>query len=189
MRKTLESKAWLTPNPVLIIAAYKEDENIAIMNAAWGGVVDNDLIGITISSNHDTTKAILHKKCFTISLATKETCLAADYVGIVSGNKEKDKFNLSHLTSTKSANINAPIINEMPLSFECELVSYDANREYLLARVVSISADSAIVDENGNIDMRKFHPIFFNPLNNYYHEFGDVVGKAFKCGLMIKNQK
>ena len=35
MRKTFSPKAWLTPNPVLIIASYNKDGNVALMNAAW----------------------------------------------------------------------------------------------------------------------------------------------------------
>ncbi len=189
MRKTINAKPILSPNPVLIIACYKEDDKVAIMNAAWGGVVDNDLIGITISKSHDTTKAILKNKEFSVSLATKETYLSADYVGIVSGNSEPNKLEKSHFTTVRSANINAPLINELPLSFECQLISYDEEKEYLLCKVLSLSIDDAILDEKDNIDLNKFHPILFNPLNNSYHEFGEIVGKAFSCGIKLKNQK
>lgn len=186
MRKTFSPKAWLTPNPVLIIASYDKDGNVAIMNAAWGGIVDTDLIGITISKGHNTTKAILENKYFTISLATKQTVVAADYVGLVSGNNEKNKFEKSGLSSTKSANINAPIINEMPLCFECKMESYDEDSAYLLARVESMSIDEDILNEKGKVDLNKFHPIIFNPLNNAYHEIGSFVDNAFSCGFKLK---
>ena len=186
MRKTFSPKAWLTPNPVLIIAAYDKDGKVAIMNAAWGGIVDTDLIGITISKGHNTTKAILESKYFTVSLATKEMVVSADYVGVVSGNNDKNKFEKSNLSATKSANINAPIINELPLCFECKLESYDEKNAYLLARAESMSIDEDILNEKGKVDLNKFHPILFNPLNNAYHEVGSFVDNAFSCGFKLK---
>ena len=186
MRKTINPKAWMCPNPVLIIACYKENDEVSIMNAAWGGVVDNDLLGITISKSHDTTKSILNNKYFTVSIGTKQMVTSCDYVGIVSGNKEKDKFKKSGFTCAKSANINAPIINELPLCFECKLEKYDDQLEYMLCKIEHISIDDSIIDMKGNIDMDKFSPIVFNPLNNTYQQLGSIVDKAFSCGL---NQK
>ena len=156
------------------------------MNAAWGGIVDNDLLGITLSKEHDTTKSILKNKYFTVSIGTKDKVLSCDYVVIVSGNKEKDKFKKSGFTCTKSANINAPIINELPLCFECHLENYDEQLEYMLCRIDHISIDDSIIDMKGNIDMDKFSPIVFNPLNNTYQQLSSIVDKAFGCGL---NQK
>ena len=156
------------------------------MNAAWGGIVDNDLLGITLSKEHDTTKSILKNKYFTVSIGTKDKVLSCDYVVIVSGNKEKDKFKKSGFTCTKSANINAPIINELPLCFECHLENYDEQLEYMLCRIDHISIDDSILDMQGNVDMNKFNPIVFNPLNNAYQQLGSIVDKAFGCGL---NQK
>ena len=156
------------------------------MNAAWGGIVDNDLLGITLSKEHDTTKSILKNKYFTVSIGTKDKALSCDYVGMISGNKEKDKFKKSGFTCTKSANINAPIINELPLCFECHLEKYDEQSEYMLCRIDHISIDDSILDMQGNVDMNKFNPIVFNPLNNAYQQLGSIVDKAFGCGL---NQK
>ena len=62
------------------------------MNAAWGGMYTDNTVGVCIDISHKTTKDILKRKAFTISMATVDYVAACDYVGIVSGNNEPDKF-------------------------------------------------------------------------------------------------
>lgn len=49
-------------------------------------------ISICISAEHKTTKNIIARGAFTVSIADAENVVACDYVGIVSGNKEPDKI-------------------------------------------------------------------------------------------------
>ena len=111
--------------PVLIVAAYDEQGVPNAMNAAWGGIFTDEHIGICISEGHKTTKNILATKAFTVSMATVEQIAACDYVGIVSGNKEADKFAKAGFTAVRSEVVNAPIIAQLPMTLECEVVSYD----------------------------------------------------------------
>lgn len=92
MRKSFGVKSWLYPMPVFIVAAYDEAGVPNAMNAAWGGIYTDNMIGVCLSEDHKTTKNILKTKAFTVSMATAEYVTACDYVGIVSGNKEPDKF-------------------------------------------------------------------------------------------------
>ena len=39
--KSFGSKAWVLPQPVLIIGTYDKDGKANAMNAAWGGQWDN----------------------------------------------------------------------------------------------------------------------------------------------------
>lgn len=57
MRKDFGSKPMLYPMPVLIIGTYGEDGTPNAMNAAWGGIVDTNLIGICLA-DHKTTRNI-----------------------------------------------------------------------------------------------------------------------------------
>ena len=86
MRKDFGAKPMLYPMPVLIIGTYGEDGTPNAMNAAWGGIVDTNLIGICLA-DHRTTRNIFARKAFTVSMADAENMVAADYVGIVSGDK------------------------------------------------------------------------------------------------------
>lgn len=185
MRKNFGPKSWLYPMPVLIVAAYDEQGTPNAMNAAWGGIYTDDHIGICISEGHKTTKNILATKAFTVSMATVEQLAACDYVGIVSGNKESDKFAKAGFTATRSETVNAPIINELPFTLECEMISYDSENNHLVGRIVNVSADESILTL-GKIDYRKLRPITYDPIGHHYIELGDIVGNAFSDGKKLK---
>lgn len=185
MRKNFGSKSWLYPMPVLIVAAYDESGKANAMNAAWGGIFTDNHIGICISEGHKTTKNILATQAFTVSMATVEQLAACDYVGIVSGNNEPDKFAKAGFTAVRSEMVNAPIIEQLPMTLECEFVSYDEDSNYLVGCIVGVSADDKILTD-GKIDYHKLRPITYDPINHYYIELGEVVGKAFYDGKKLK---
>lgn len=185
MRKNFGKKSWLYPMPVLIVAAYDEVGIPNAMNAAWGGIFTDETIGVCLSEGHKTTKNIRTTGAFTVSVATADTVTACDYVGLVSGNKEPDKFTKAGFTATKSQFVNAPIINELPMTLECELLSYDEESNHLVGRIVNISADEKILTD-GKIDVAKLRPITYDPIGYNYFELGTKVGNAFSEGKKLK---
>lgn len=186
MRKNFGKKPWCYPQPVFILAAYDKDGKPNAMNVAWGGIHYDDQIAMCISANHKTTENILQSGAFTVSMAEKAHLIACDYVGVVSGNKELDKFDKAGFTATKSEFVNAPIINELAMTIECKLISYDPESCNLIGEIVNISADERVLDENGKIDVAKLQPITFDPVHNAYLEIGVKVGNAFRDGLKLK---
>lgn len=185
MRKSFGAKPFMYPMPVLIIASYDVDGVPNAMNAAWGAVCDFDKVLLTLSYDHKTVENILQTKAFTVSMATKEQLIPSDYVGIVSGNNVKDKIKNTGWHLTKSELVNAPIIDELPLTLECKFISFDKESESLVGEIVNVSADESILTD-GKIDLEKFHPISYDPANHDYLTLGSVVGKAFSDGKKIK---
>lgn len=171
--------------PVLIVAAYDEQGIPNAMNAAWGGIFTDEHIGICISEGHKTTKNILSTKAFTVSMATVEQLAACDYVGIVSGNREPEKFSKAGFTAQHSEAVNAPIIEQLPMTLECEMLSYDKESNQLVGRIVNVSADERILTD-GKIDYRKLRPITYDPINHHYIALGEVAGNAFADGKKLK---
>lgn len=185
MRKNFGSKSWLYPMPVLIVAAYDGEGKPNVMNAAWGGMHTDSHIGICITAGHKTTKNLLAEGAFTVSMGTAEQLVACDYVGIVSGNNEPNKFAKAGFTAIRSECVNAPIIQELPMTLECEVVSYDEESCHLVGRIVNVSADESILTD-GQIDVSKLRPITYDPIHHNYIELGKVVGKAFADGKKMK---
>lgn len=186
MRKNFGAKPICYPQPVFILAAYDEAGVPNAMNAAWGGISEDREISICVSADHKTTLNILAKNAFTVSMATEAQMVACDYVGVVSGNKVPDKFARAGFHATKSEFVDAPLIDELPMAMECELLSYDPESCRLVGRIVNVSADESVLNEKGKVDPMKLRPITFDPMNNTYLVLGEKVGNAFKDGLQIK---
>lgn len=186
MRKNYGAKPMCYPMPVYIIGTYGSDGTPNAMNAAWGGISEDTEISICISADHKTTENILARKAFTVSMATAKYIVACDYVGIISGNKEPDKFAKAGFHATKSEFVDAPLIDELPMALECELISYNPESCRLVGRIVNVSADGSVLGDNGKIDVAKLQPITFDPMNNQYLVLGEKVGNAFHDGMALK---
>lgn len=186
MRKNFGAKPYTYPQPVFILAAYGEDGTPCAMNAAWGGISDDNELSMCISAGHKTTKNILAKGAFTVSMATVKYLAACDYVGIVSGNTVPNKFEKAGFHAVKSAFVDAPLIEELPVAVECRLKSYDENTCRMVGEIVNVSVDESVLDENGNVDVAKVRPITFDPFNNTYVALGEIAGKAFHDGKELK---
>ena len=184
MRKNFGAKAMLYPMPVLIIGSYDEKGVPNAMNAAWGGISEENEISMCISAGHKTTKNVLERKAFTVSMATAGYVKECDYVGVVSGNKVPDKFAKAGFTAEKSEFVDAPVIKELPMAVECRLKSYNPETCIMIGEVVNVCCDEKALT-NGKIDPKKLRPITFDGVNHTYVELGDVVGKAFSDGLNL----
>lgn len=185
MRKNFGAKPVLYPQPVFIIASYDENEVPNCMNAAWGGLSEENEITVCLSAGHKTTKNIVISKAFTVSMATEDYAAACDYVGIESGNKVPDKMDRAGFSTEKSAFVNAPLIKELPMAVECRLKSYNPETCLLVGEIVNVSADESVLTD-GKIDVKKLRPITFDPVNHAYIALGEKVGNAFSDGLRFK---
>ena len=182
MRQDFGCKAWMFPEPVLMIGTYDENGTPNLMNAAWGGMYDYELIQISLSE-HKTTANLKLKKAFTLSFATKKTLAESDYFGIESGNKV-NKIERAGFHAFRAPNVDAPMFEEYPLTMECTVEKFTEEGN-LIGRIVNISADESILT-NGKIDIKKLEPLCFDGELNKYNVVGEEVADAFKVGLKLK---
>ena len=186
MRKNFGAKEMCYPMPVFIIGTYNEDGTPNAMNAAWGGVTEEAELTICVEAGHKTAKNLLARKAFTVSMGTADQVVACDYVGIVSGNKVPDKFQKAGFHATRSPFVDAPLIDELPMALECEMISYDPESCRLVGKVINVSVEETYLDADGKVDVAKLQPITFDPVHHSYLVLGEQVGKAFCDGLTIK---
>ena len=173
------------PQPVFIIATYDENGTPNAMNAAWGGISEEKEIMICVDSNHKTAKNVVKSKAFTVSMATAPYLAQCDYVGIVSGNDEPDKFIKAGFHAIQSEFVNAPLINELPVAVECKLIGYDVETCRLIGEIINVCADECVLNEEGKVDPKKLQPITFDPMNHTYMLSSEVVGRAFNDGKKL----
>lgn len=167
-----------TPQPCVMIATWDADHNPDVMMAAWAGQYDAKQIVISLSK-HKTTENLELTGAFTVSFADIRTVAESDYLGIVSGNQVPDKVARVGFTVTPSPNVDAPIINEYPLTLECKVISWEDG--ILVGEVVNQSADERILTD-GKVDLSKLQPIVFDAAGMCYRAIGDVVGGAWDAG-------
>ena len=184
MRKNFGANTWMYPLPVLIVGTYDENGNANAMNAAWGGIYDVNKVILCLSEDHKTTQNIKAKGAFTISLADASHTVEADYIGIVSANKVPNKLEKAGFHTTKSEYVDAPIIDELPMTLECKLIKINEDGN-IIGEIVNVNVDESVISENGKIDISKLRPITYDPINNNYIVLGEKVGNAFSDGKNI----
>lgn len=185
MRKNFGAKTWAYPMPVFIVAAYDKNGVACCMNAAWGGIYDTNQIMICLADDHKTTKNIIESQAFSVSIADSRHVTEADYVGIVSGNSVSDKLERAGLSVTASEFVNAPIINEFPMTIECKLLKFNEDG-ICIGEIVNVSADETVLGTDGLIDPLKLKAITYDPVHHTYIELGNKVGNAFSDGKKLK---
>ena len=186
-RKNFGSEAIVTPQPALMIATYDANDNPDVMMAAWGGQCGPKQICFELSA-HKTTENIKLKKAFTVSFASKDNVAQSDYFGIVSANDVPDKVARAGFTATKSPNVDAPIINEYPLTLECKVVTFDEDGNggaRVVGEIVNMSADESVLGDNGKVDLDKLLPVVFDSSSNTYRLVGEKVGTAWGSGKVF----
>ena len=186
MRKNFGAKEMCYPMPVFMIGTYNEDGSPNVMNAAWGGVTEEAQLTICVEAGHKTAQNLQSRKAFTVSMGTAQQVAACDYVGIVSGNDVPDKFQKAGFHATKSQFVDAPLIDELPMALECEVLSYDPESCRLVGKVINVCVDEAFLDEKGKVDVARLQPITFDPVHHHYLVLGQKVGQAFHDGLSLK---
>lgn len=187
--KSFKPKAWLLPQPVLILGTYNADGTPNAMNAAWGGQWDANEIMISLGS-HATTDNLSRCGDFTVAFATVDTLVAADYVGVVSGKKQPDKIARTGWNSVKAESVDAPVFDCFPMTLECrtkEKLYESPTGCYLIAEIVGIVCDEKYLADDGKPDVEKMRLITFDPVHNGYISLGSRAGSAFHDGLALKD--
>ena len=167
-----------TPQPCVMSATWDKDHTPDVMMAAWAGQYDHNQIVVSMSK-HKTTENIELTGAFTVSFADVRTVAESDYLGIASGSKVPDKVAKVGFTVSPSPNVDAPIIDQYPLTLECKVVSWKDG--ILVGEVVNMSADECILTD-GKVDLGKLQPIVFDAAALTYRALGEVVGQAWGAG-------
>lgn len=187
MKQPIKTTEAIFPMPVLLVATYNEDGSIDVMNAAWGTMLDREHVALNLTETHKTVENIKHRKGFVVHIADAAHVVEADFFGVVSGHTEKDKFAKSGLTAVKSALVDAPVINELPIALECEFVEYQSGTTGMgvIGKVLQTSVEADKL-KDGKVDIERLNAIAFDPYTHGYYQVTKRVGEAFKDGLKLK---
>ena len=190
MKKDLGVHPFLFPMPVLMIATYGDNDKVDVMNMAWGGICDDNKVALNITESHKTSENIKKRGAFTISVADVEHLEESDFFGTASGNKMEDKFERTNMHAVKSTRVDAPIIEEYPITLECKVakIQNDELGFRVIGEIVNVLADEKVLDEKGKVEPTKLNAFVFDQFQNGYYKIGEKVGQAWNSGMKFMNK-
>ena len=160
------------------------------MNMAWGGVCAENMVALNIDEDHKTSANIKARGAFTLSVADIPHIEAADFFGIATGNKMEDKFERSGLHAVKSSRVDAPIVEEFPLTLECKVAEcqHTTYGFRVLGEIVNVLADEKVLDEKGKVIPEKLNAFVFDQCRSGYYAVGEKVGQAWQTGAKLMHK-
>ncbi|MDR1373233.1 MAG: flavin reductase family protein [Dysgonamonadaceae bacterium] len=170
----------LYPLPAVMVTVGAEPSEYNVLTIAWTGTICSDpaMCYISVRPTGRHSYAILKKNMeFVINLTTEKLARATDWVGVRSG-KDYNKFEEMELTPVKAHVVQAPYIEESPLSIECRVkeVLPLGTHDMFIAEVVNILADEQYINnETGVFDIEKARLLVYSHGN--YYGMGNFIGK------------
>ncbi len=184
MKKDFGVHPYLFPMPTYMIGTYNEDGSVDVMMMAWGGICAVDMVALNLEADHKTVANIRSRGAFTLAVPGTDTIEESDFFGIASANNMPDKFERTGLHAVRSSRVDAPVIEEYPLTLECTVEKMEDEPYGLrvLGRIVNVMADEKVLDEKGNIDAGKLKAFAFDQMRNGYYAVEEKVGQAWSSG-------
>jgi flavin reductase (DIM6/NTAB) family NADH-FMN oxidoreductase RutF len=129
---------------------------------------------VSIRPSRFSHRIIRESECFTVNIPTREILRQVDLCGVVSG-RDGDKFARSGLTPMDGSAVDAPIVAECPVNFECRVIQIVplGVHDMFIGEVVERRADAALVS-NRRVDLSKTPLVVY--VNGEYWSLGERVG-------------
>lgn len=168
----------LYPLPVVMVSCKRKDEKPNIVTVAWAGTICTNpaMVSISLRKSRYSYDIIKDSRCFVINLVNDKLVRAADWCGVKSG-RDYDKFESMKLTPVQGSSENMVLIDESPISIECEVeeIKELGSHDMIIAKVVSVHADSAYMDENDKFNLNSSGIVTYS--HGEYFALGEKLGK------------
>lgn len=192
-KKELKIHSVVSPTETVVVSAYDETGKAEACTLAFYMVSSHVppcvTIAINASQKRKTLAAMLNANAFVLGFPSIDQVREADYLGVESGYNTDKLANIGYTTS-EAKTVHAPIINELPLSIECEIVHTVTvgSHTQVTGEVKRILADESILNEKDKIDISKLRPIIYDEEQVQYLSVGSKISDAFRVGLEMKKK-
>lgn len=172
---------------VLVSCGTMEQPNL--ITVAWTGTLCTNptIVYVSIRPERYSHELIRASGKFAINLTTKKMVKATDFCGVKSG-RDLDKFKETGLTPVKGNLIDVPIVEESPLSLECEVIEIKplGSHDLFMAKVIGVSVEESLMDASGKFRLDQAGLIAYS--HGAYYELGQALG-TFGYSVMKKKTK
>ena len=200
------------PAPLMVVGVYTPEGQANFAPFHRGGVLASGKdggpmrIGFGIKGNAEkswTYQCLKGTKACTVNLPSVKYLAEAELLGRYSGRPLsgdvpllsensgfQDKLAVTKLTAVKGTVVNAPMIEEFPISLECELeedvpIAEGSKSRLMILVVRKVWVDEAYLDAAGKINPKNAEPdssiVFFSHShaeNGGFYGYGELLGKS-----------
>jgi len=189
MKRSLGRKTLILPSPTWVVGTYDANGVANAMTAAWGGICCSKPPSVCVSLREATYTygAIVAREAFTVNVPSADQVQLADYLGVASG-RDADKLAVAGLTAVRAEHVDAPRIDDFPLSLECALIhTVEIGLHTLfVGEIRDVVADESILNEKGRPSIEKLNPPIFSTGEAAYYDIGAPLGPAFEIGKTLQ---
>ena len=190
-KKELRLHAVVAPTQTVVVSAYDPDGKADACTLAFYMVSSHVPPCVTIAINatqkRKTLRDILDTKAFVLGFPSADQVGEADYLGVESGYST-DKLKNIGFTVSEARTVHAPVINELLLSLECEVVHTVTvgSHTQITGEVKNILADESILNDRGRILLDRLRPLIYDEEQMEYLALGVKISDAFRPGAERK---
>ena len=183
----------VSPTQTVVVSAYDEEGKPQACTLAFYMVSSHVPPCVTVAINatqrRKTLAAMLSSGAFVLGFPSVDQVAEADYLGVESGYNADKLANIGY-TTTDAETVSAPIVDEFPLSLECQIVHTVTvgSHTQVTGEVKRILADESIIDGKGKVLLEKLRPIIYDEEQLRYLSLGEKVADAFRTGTELKKR-
>ncbi|MGM9811550.1 MAG: flavin reductase family protein [Muribaculaceae bacterium] len=166
------------PLPAMMVSCGATPDEYNVFTASWVGTICSDpaMCFVSIRQSRHSYEIVKRNMAFTLNLTNEDLARATDWCGVRSG-RDYNKFAEMNLTPVKGIKVNAPYINEAPMSIECRVkqIIHLGTHDMFIADVMNVLADKRFIDpQTGEFDLKKANLIAYS--HGEYFKLGEKIG-------------
>ena len=166
------------PLPAMMVSCGATPDEYNVFTASWVGTICSDpaMCFVSIRQSRHSYEIVTRNMAFTLNLTNEDLARATDWCGVRSG-RDYNKFAEMNLTPVKGIKVDAPYINEAPMSIECRVkqIIHLGTHDMFIADVMNVLADKRFIDpQTGEFDLKKANLIAYS--HGEYFKLGEKIG-------------
>ncbi|MBY5024825.1 flavin reductase family protein [Streptococcus suis] len=186
MKKTFETRKLYFGFPVFFLG-YKDDVHGYNMTTSSSVYSLGSMMVIGMRTKGNAVTEISKHGHFTVNIPRENLIEQVEIAGF---NSRKDKFSLTGLTYSIGETVDAPLVNECPISIECEVVELVecGKLTNIIGKVTRRVVEEDLLDENGDFKGYEFSPISYigDGSGRHYRYYSE---DSLRMGTLIKKRR
>ncbi len=169
---------YFYPWPICLVSMIGAEGKPNIITIGASSICSSNppVVGVAIGQAQYSLGLITETGDFGVNLPSADQMQQADVCGTRSG-QTVDKFAACGFTIQPASQIRAPLIEECPVSMECELIQNVplGNHEWVMGKIVAVHVDEDVLAEDGGLDTARINPLL--GLWAEYWSIGEKIGE------------